>query len=52
MKITYALIFFALLDLLFIGSSGDLVARSAHLSGVVAGLVIGKYLKKTGKYLR
>jgi membrane associated rhomboid family serine protease len=52
MKITYALIFFALFDLLFIGSSGDLVARSAHLSGVVAGLVIGKYLKKTGKYLR
>jgi membrane associated rhomboid family serine protease len=52
MKIAYALIFFALLDLLFIGSSGDLIARSAHLSGVVAGLVIGKYLKKTGKYLR
>jgi membrane associated rhomboid family serine protease len=52
MKITYALIFFALLDLFFIGSSGDLVARSAHLSGVVAGLVIGKYLKKTGKYMR
>jgi membrane associated rhomboid family serine protease len=52
MKITYALIFFALLDLLFIGSSGDLVARSAHLSGVVAGLVFGKYLKKTGRYLR
>ncbi len=51
MKITYALIFFALLDLLFIGS-GDPVARSAHLSGVVAGLVFGKYLKKTGHYLR
>ncbi|CAG1000126.1 MAG: rhomboid protein [Candidatus Methanoperedens nitroreducens] len=52
MKITYALIFFALLDLLFIGSSGDLVARSAHLSGVVAGLAFGKYLKKKGNYLR
>jgi membrane associated rhomboid family serine protease len=52
MKITYALIFFALLDLLFIGSSGDLIARSAHLSGVVAGLMIGKYLKNTGKYIR
>lgn len=51
MKITYALIFFALLDLLFI-SSGDLIARSAHLSGVVAGLAFGKYLKKTGRYLR
>jgi membrane associated rhomboid family serine protease len=52
LKITYALIFFALLDLLFIGSSGDLVARSAHLSGVVAGLAFGKYFKKTGRYLR
>lgn len=48
MKITYALIFFILLDL-FLSSSGDLVAHSAHLSGVVAGLVIGKYLKNTGK---
>ena len=44
MKITYALIFFALFDLIFIGS-GDPIARSAHLSGVVAGLVIGKELK-------
>jgi len=51
MKITYALIFFALLDL-YLSSSGDLIAHSAHLSGVVAGLVMGKYLKKTGKYLR
>ena len=51
MKITYALIFFALLDL-FLSSSGDLIAHSAHLSGVVAGLVIGKYLKNTGKYIR
>lgn len=52
MKITYALIFFALLDLLFINSPGDLVARSAHLSGVVAGLAFGKYLKNTGRYQR
>lgn len=52
MKITYALIFFALLDILFIGASGDRIARIAHLSGVVAGLAIGKYLKNTGKYLR
>lgn len=51
MKITYALIFFALFDILFFGS-GDLVAHSAHLSGVVAGLGIGKYLKKTGSYIR
>lgn len=52
MKITIALIFFALFDLLFIGSVGDLVARSAHLSGVVAGLAFGKYYKKTGRYPR
>lgn len=52
MKITIALIFFALFDLLFIGSAGDVVARSAHLSGVVAGLAFGKYYKKTGRYPR
>lgn len=52
MKITHALIFFALFDLLFIGQSGDLVARSAHLSGIVAGLAIGRYIKKAGKYSR
>ncbi len=50
MKITHALIFFALLDLLFIGS-GDTIARSAHLSGVIAGLVIGKQIKKTGQFI-
>jgi membrane associated rhomboid family serine protease len=50
MKITYALIFFALLDLLFIGS-GDAIARSAHLSGVIAGLVMGKRIKKTGRFI-
>lgn len=49
MKITHALIFFALLDLLFIGS-GDAIARSAHLSGVVAGLVMGKYFKENRRY--
>ncbi len=52
MKITHALVFFALFDLLLISQSGDLVARSAHLSGVVAGLVIGRYIKKTGRYSR
>ncbi len=49
MKITYALIFFALLDLLFIGS-GDAIARSAHLTGVVAGLVMGRHIKGSGRY--
>lgn len=50
MKITHALIFFALLDLLFIGS-GDAIARSAHLSGVIAGLVMGKRIKEKGQYI-
>ncbi len=50
MKITHALIFFALLDLLFIGS-GDAIARSAHLSGLVAGLLMGKNIKKMGQYV-
>lgn len=50
MKITHALIFFALLDLLFIGSAGDMVARSAHLSGVVAGLLMGKHFKEKRRY--
>ncbi len=49
MKITHALIFFALLDLIFIGS-GDLIARSAHLSGVVAGLIMGKQIKEKKQY--
>ncbi len=49
MKITHALIFFALLDLLFIGS-GDAIARSAHLSGVVAGLLMGKHFKEKRQY--
>lgn len=49
MKITHALILFALIDLVFIGS-GDAIARSAHLSGVIAGLYMGKQIKKTGRY--
>lgn len=50
MKITHAFLFFALLDLLFIGS-GDAIARSAHLSGAVAGLVMGRQIKKKGRYI-
>jgi membrane associated rhomboid family serine protease len=49
MKITYALIFFALLDILLI-SPGDAIAHSAHLTGVVAGLVMGRYIKGSGRY--
>ncbi len=50
MKITYALIMFALLDILFF-NSGDAIAHSAHLSGVVAGLVIGRRIKRTGRFI-
>ncbi|MCE8427446.1 MAG: rhomboid family intramembrane serine protease [Candidatus Methanoperedens sp.] len=50
MKITYALIFFAMFDLLFIGS-GDAIARSAHLSGLVAGLLFGRHIKQTGQFI-
>lgn len=50
MNITHALIFFALLDLLFIGS-GDAIARSAHLSGVIVGLLMGKHIKNTGQFI-
>jgi len=49
-KITHALILFALFDLLFIGS-GDIIAHSAHLSGAVAGVFIGKYLKEKKQYI-
>jgi membrane associated rhomboid family serine protease len=50
MKITYALILFALLDLLFFGS-GDAIAHSAHLSGVIAGLVMGRHIKRKGQFI-
>jgi hypothetical protein len=49
-KITHALVLFALFDLLFIGS-GDAIARSAHLSGVVAGVFLGKYIREKKQYM-
>lgn len=49
MKITVALIFFALIDIILIGS-GEPIARSAHLSGILGGLIIGKYLQSRGQY--
>jgi hypothetical protein len=49
-KITHALVLFALFDLLFIGS-GDAIARSAHLSGVAAGVFLGKYIKEKKQYM-
>ncbi|MCZ7392502.1 MAG: rhomboid family intramembrane serine protease [Candidatus Methanoperedens sp.] len=50
MKITYALIMFALLDLFFFGS-GDAIAHSAHLSGVIAGLLMGRQIKRKGQFI-
>ncbi|MCW7076649.1 MAG: rhomboid family intramembrane serine protease [Candidatus Syntrophoarchaeum sp.] len=44
MKITYAVLFFAAFDILMAGS-GDMIAHTAHLSGLVGGLLIGKYLE-------
>ncbi len=56
MKITHALIFFALLDIILgstfmvTGSTVDMVARSAHLSGIIAGLVMGRQIKGSGRH--
>ncbi|HIH44691.1 MAG TPA: rhomboid family intramembrane serine protease [Candidatus Methanoperedenaceae archaeon] len=50
MKITHALILFAAFDFLLIGQN-DAIAHTAHLSGVVAGLLLGlQYRKKQRQY--
>lgn len=45
MKITQALVLFAIIDILLMGSN-DMVAHAAHLSGLVFGLYMGYKLKK------
>lgn len=50
MKLTQALIFFTLLDIIFV-VLGDPIAISAHLSGAVAGIIMGSWMKKKGQYL-
>lgn len=50
MKLTHALVFFTLLDIIFI-VGGDPIALSAHLGGAAAGLVMGIWLKKKGQYV-
>lgn len=50
MKLTQALVFFTMLDLIFI-VVGDPIALSAHLSGAAAGLVMGWWIKKKGKHI-
>ncbi|MCD1294262.1 rhomboid family intramembrane serine protease [Methanocella sp. CWC-04] len=45
MKIVYAVIIFALIDLVFL-PTGDGIAHAAHLAGLGAGLLFGYYYKK------
>ncbi|MBU4076385.1 MAG: rhomboid family intramembrane serine protease [Euryarchaeota archaeon] len=50
MKLTQALVFFTLLDIIFI-VGGDPIALSAHLGGAAAGLLMGLWMKKKGQYV-
>ncbi len=50
MKLTQALVFFTFLDIIFI-VMGDPIALSAHLSGALAGLVLGWWIKKKGRQI-
>jgi uncharacterized protein len=45
MKLKYALVLFALLDFLMVNSS-DMIAHTAHLSGLLVGLYMGWRIKK------
>jgi membrane associated rhomboid family serine protease len=45
MRIVHALILFALVDFLLIGSN-DMVAHTAHLTGILIGLLMGMKIKK------
>lgn len=46
MKLKYALLLFALFDFLMVNSS-DMIAHTAHLSGILVGLYIGSRIKNT-----
>jgi len=46
MKITHAVILFAIMDFLLMGS-GDMIAHAAHLSGLLVGIVYGIKLKRS-----
>lgn len=50
MKLTQALVFFTLLDIVFI-VAGDPIALSAHLGGAATGLVMGSWIKKKGRHI-
>ena len=51
MRIKYALILFALIDFLMIGAP-DMIAHTAHLSGALVGLIMGRRIKKTERFSR
>lgn len=51
MRIKHALILFALIDFLMIGAP-DMIAHTAHLSGVLVGLFMGMRIKKTQQFSR
>ena len=46
MKLKYALLLFALFDFLMVNSS-DMIAHTAHLSGILVGLYMGSRIKNT-----
>lgn len=48
MKIWHALILFALFDFIYLGSD-DMVAHTAHLSGILVGLFMGLRIRNTRK---
>ncbi len=45
MRITHALILFALFDFVLLGSN-DMIAHTAHLSGILVGLIMGSRIKR------
>jgi len=49
MRITYAIALFALWDLVFLAVPGDSIARSAHLTGLLVGLLMGRKLRDREK---
>jgi membrane associated rhomboid family serine protease len=51
MKLKHALILFALFDFLMVNSS-DMIAHTAHLSGLLVGLYMGYRIKNTRGYGR
>ncbi len=55
MKIVHALVLFAFIDFIFIGAD-DMIAHTAHLSGILVGVLMGMRIKRSqvkyGSYAR